>query len=570
MVQITLDGRPINILLGESTQLAAVLANKAAASESAAAASADEAAAAVSLLPSVFPKLLLAKRDGAYPDQTDKSGNITNGVDSRGFHVARYDPAPGSNFSKDLRTSLGADMKIMYAKRPVPIPPLVTDITGSILAGIDRATGGISGSTSAVAVVQTPPTPLATGDRITITGTTTIGIFSAGQSLSNGTVDVDAAVISGTQPFSNVGFSDGPRHVPGSGATLSPLIERAVTGWSESIVSAMANGATEMALRDNGIAPSSTVFFGGAPGVGNTSIRQWLPPGDPAATTPNYHQRLIDYVQDAKDLVTAAGRSLVVPAIAWLQGENDVTAITKANYKTYLQTIRTAWQTAIQTITGQTVPVAMILYQTSSNSLKSSSGAGNMALAQFELCRDVAHFYHGTMISHMPQNGGNLHLPPLGHFWTGRYFARKVKQLAVDGDRPQWIKPISAIARTEGSAVVLRLKFDVPWKPLKFDIINLPAGITNYGIAVQDGTGMLTLSGIAIEDGDTVVMTLNRSLGSNPVVRVAMDYRSASATGNNNGQTNLCDSCPDDFSYGGVTYSLANICPHFEMAITAL
>lgn len=108
----------------------------------------------------------------------------------------------------------------------------------------------------------------------------------------------------------------------------------------------------------------------------------------------------------------------------------------------------------------------------------------------------------------------------------GRRYGRAGKQLLVDGNKPDCIWPISAFAR----GATLRVKFRAPKFPL---ILNtaLLGTFTDMGFKVTDDTGTLALTSFAIStSGDEVVITLDRTVTTNPVVRYGCDYKSSIST----------------------------------------
>lgn len=444
------------------------------------------------------------------------------------------------------------------------VQPIIADVRGGVFLGVNVATGEPVGSM--VTVMRSWSSGgdalpadgvLAASERPAVSGWTMA--LSYGQSLSIGAQGQPP--LSTTQPYANLTFVGGPKTAAGAGtASAKPLVEDSLGeggdaggNRGETLCSGMANYAVQLAAVEAGIAPSNLVIFSSAPGQGGTPIA-----GLNRGTT--VYARLLAHVSSAASLASAAGRSFSVGAVAWLQGENDAEAlISRADYRALLMQLADDLDADVRAITGQSSPVHLLIYQTV---FKVVSSAGAVALAQMDAVNDHKRIHFVAPVYGLPHNGDGVHLVNTGYLWAGRLFGRALKQLVVDGRRPDCIWPLSATA--EGQTV--RVRFRVPTAPLAFNTTDL-AATANNGFRVVDDTGVLTLSAMQVVDGSVVQMTVNRALGANPRVRYALDALGAGLTITSGASGNLVDSTPGATRVDGVSRSLRHVSPHFELSI---
>lgn len=447
---------------------------------------------------------------------------------------------------------------------PGPVWPLLTDAIGRVLLGYDQGAKKLVGAFPSVtqpaqADQSEQPKPLPAGTEPVAKDINHFLFY--GQSLSVGAAA--GPVLSTAQPYSNITFNGGPRAAAGDYSAFKPLVEDAISpapdgggNRSETPCSGAANYAVELAAMEGGVQPSSHVVLASTAGHGGYSIDQ-LKKGTA------WYQKVIDHVTAAKTLATTAAKSYAVHAFTWIQGETDTDQNTKTQpaYRDLLSQLQCDVEADVMAISGQDRPVPCVTYQVTYGVVKTP----NMALAQLELAQTNNRFFLATPCYHLPFASDKTHLTAAGYKWLGHYFGRAYKRLVIDGVKPQFINPVSAVCR----GTVLSIRFKVPVAPLVLDAATL-AATADHGFKVQDDTGALTLSSIRVVNGNTIQATLNRALGANPKARYGLDYLGIGLAILNGASGNLRDSESANVTIGGVSRPLYNVCPHFQLPIISL
>ena len=317
--------------------------------------------------------------------------------------------------------------------------------------------------------------------------------------------------------------------------------------------------ANEIAATEQGLSPSSLVFFASAPGHTGYGIAQ-------LAKGSGWYQHLLDHVVEAKARATTAGKSYACHAIGWMQGESDAQADTPT-YKASLKQLAADLDADIRAITGQTAPARLLTYQTAgSNGTATLARVAAVRQAQFEAVAESPLILFAGPIAHLAAAGDQIHLTNVSELRFAKTMGRALKQLLVEGREPDCIWPASATAR----GTKLTVRFRVPRFPLVLDAATFGA-ITDLGWRVQDDTGTLTISAIAVSSsGDAVTMTLSRALAANPRVRHALDYQSSTTSFTLSPSGCLRDSTEGETTIFGATYPLWHVAPAFQLPIIAL
>lgn len=453
------------------------------------------------------------------------------------------------------------------------IVPVLTDATGKTLIGVNRNTGDVvlAGQQTASATAAKVRTALPAANKFALSDATVYGVVAYGQSLSLG-AQGKPAISTVAPPYANYTFAAGPKTtLTGNGfggtnqsdmSSWKALVEDNLNpdnndSRGETILSGMLNGAVELAALENGMAPASLSFFGSTAGHGGWSIDK-LKPGyidpDTAGATVNWYQNFLDHVTKQRAISIAAGKAYVCAAIPWMQLEADA-GQTKAWYKTRATTLFARLQADVIAITGQTVKPHIICYQPPYGV---TSGAGPH-LALLELAQENVDI-HICPMDGLPYAGDGTHITNIGYLRFGHRLARLLKDLVVDGVRPVWISPKSAVV--QGNYV--RVKFSVPVPPLVIDVSSL-ASTTGMGFKVTSATVSPNVIDVTVENGDTIVLQLDAAPGANPVVRCGMDYLGAGLLINQGATHNIRDSEPLTFRKSGATYPTWNVAPHFTI-----
>ena len=498
-----------------------------------------------------------------WPLMADAEGRVLLGYDRIKGEVVGKGIAIKSELNDAIYLLGGENGEAQYTGLG-PVWPFLTDALGRVLLGYDQGAKKLVGAFPSVAqpvqvqqFEQLKPLPAGTEP---VAKDINHFLFY-GQSLSVGAAG--GPVLSTAQPYSNITFNGGPRAAAGDYSAFKPLVEDAISpapdgggNRSETPCSGAANYAVELAAMEGGVQPSSHVVLASTAGHGGYSIDQ-LKKGTA------WYQKVIDHVTAAKTLATTAAKSYAVHAFTWIQGETDTDQNTKTQpaYRDLLSQLQRDVEADAMAISGQDRPVPCVTYQVTYGVVKTP----NMALAQLELAQTNSRFFLATPCYHLPFASDKTHLTAAGYKWLGHYFGRAYKRLVMDGAKPQFINPVSAVCR----GTVLSIRFKVPVTPLVLDAATL-AATTDHGFKVQDETGALTLTSIRVVNGNTVQATLNRVLGANPTARYGLDYLGIGLAILNGASGNLRDSESASVSIGGVSRPLYNVCPHFQLPIISL
>ncbi|MEG3152989.1 hypothetical protein U1769_24110 [Sphingomonas sp. ZT3P38] len=409
-------------------------------------------------------------------------------------------------------------------------------------------------------------------------------IIANGESVSAGTAatpplsasDVYNADTFGSGPKSGfAGSTSGALNTsPGMG-TLTPLHEDnpavAADGSSnsgETICSRAVKVALELAARHKGRTPANNRMFAAAAGRGGATIEILTKPssgGQAWATGPTRYwwQNLVDAFTQATARYTALGLTFGVHAMPLIVGQNNSSGATRAGWTAKLITYTNDVNADLPALTGQATPIHIFAYQTAS-SITSATNPGAIVLGWFDAVNQHSRIHFVTPYYFIP-HGFGIHPPNTGQCLAGAYFGRAYHQLVEDGRKPDCVWPVGAWAR----GTTLKVRFRTP-TPLVLDTATLGT-LTDNGFKVVDGTGTLTLGAMYIENGDTLVVPLNRALGSNPMFRAGLDYVGSLATvPADSACTGLHDTTADTTVISGVTWSLWHWCPHFDMSISIL
>ena len=486
------------------------------------------------------------KGTGVTPLVTDKTLKVILGYENKTESVI------GSGLITDeTMTSFGSALF-----KGSDIVPMVTDSIGRLILGYDVAEDkligvGFSGQ-NIEKVIYKQKVPL----KEKIISKAINHVIAYGQSLSVGAAG--KPVISLNQPYNNLTFTGGPRAFNGTEydfLPLKPLAEDenpAPDGSStrgETVCSGFANLASTL-LAEAGLNPLDHVILASAAGHGGYRVSQ-LEKG-----TTWYNNTFLQHVTQGY----AANPEHVVPAVLWLQGENDASyTTTYSEYKQALTQLSEDIDADVKAINSQTSPAYLLEYQTAYWTLQRPE----ISVAQLELAKENNNIFMVSPIYHMPHAPDRIHLTSEGYKWLSGYFAKAYKSL-LDGYEPEFLKPVSAMLKDTSLTVM----FDVPCLPLVIDTENL-ALTQDYGFAVEDENGLINLQSINVI-GQSVVIELSRAIVGTAEVRYALDYQSKLTNMNEVGTGNLRDSAPEIITVSGTEKPLFNVSPHFKLNIVRL
>ncbi len=247
---------------------------------------------------------------------------------------------------------------------------------------------------------------------------------------------------------------------------------------------------------------------------------------------------IINAVTSAKTLANQQGKTFAFRVINFVQGESD-RFDTKQQYYDKAEQLFIDFNTDIKAITGQSEDIIFIIHQTSPwLGVDLGSGAMtqiNVQEAQVQLAIDLPNVY---LCGASYQFSYVDYYHPSDRAVIGLQQGVALKRLLNDGEDWVTFRPISHTVFNDGTNYYTQLKFDVPVKPMRFDVSgdawHNPNGMQpNYGfkllsIGVEKQTELPF-----IVKGDTVVLTSTE----NPI-GMTIQY----AVNGHYGGGNLCDS----------------------------
>lgn len=496
--------------------------------------------------------------------QADDSPIIPLLADAAGRALAYYDKTKDRFVAGGLIQSI---MELLPNLRKYDDPrylAVLVDANGRLLLGwdmvLDQPVGFGGGALTTAATKQYkyyPQKPLSKEVN---------HIISYGQSLSVGATAT--AILSTTQPYFNTtfGFTVVENNVEKTYASprmdvaatsIQPLSESFYSPSSdnypnrgESHCSGMANYASRAMMMESNVNPQNHVIMASTAGHGGYTI-------DQLSKGASWYSVFINHVNKGKEL--NVGKTYHVPAVPWIQGENNAVSggiqTPYATYKAKLVQLHSDIDTDVKAITGQTDTIKFITYQMS----YAARTWPDIAKAQLDLARDNDNFILSTPMYHFPYAGDNIHLTNVGYKWLGAYIGRAYKQYMIEGRKPDFLNPLSAVIK--GNTIVI--KFDVPKAPLVVDTTTL-ASTTQKGFKVLSGATDVAVTDVSAA-GDTVVLSLATAPTDNVTVRYALDYLGSGLNITGGASGNVRDSTPDTAVINNVTKPLYHLCPHFEM-----
>lgn len=299
-------------------------------------------------------------------------------------------------------------------------------------------------------------------------------INAYGQSLSTGTLA--SAALSTTAIAGVKMFTGGPRDRDGgfSSASVVDHVEHVTGTAGETILAGMAQAIRHLLLVEDGIdiSASHTLLMNTSGEPGQSALA--LAPG----STP--HNRLEAAITDAK--ARAGATAFDVLALPFLQGEQDYTDGTApATWATRVEAIRADTQAHVQTTTGLTRGLPMVIYQMAQHIAKATDP--DLALKAVDMCSENAAIGFACPM-HFLDYVDTAHLTARSYLWAGLYFGLAVKRWCFDGYKPMPLTPSAAVWDATG----VTLTFPTTGK-LVFDTEQV-SDPGNFGFSLETGDGV--------------------------------------------------------------------------------
>lgn len=251
---------------------------------------------------------------------------------------------------------------------------------------------------------------------------------------------------------------------------------------------------------------------------------------------------------DTAAAATAAGKTLVCPAIMWMQGEANSVEFwgdnmdgttpsgtpdhTKAGYKAKLLALKNDMQADIMAAYSQEKKPLFIMYVPGQHHTRDFDVPIQMAFIEFMQENDDVIISNPTYPS--PDFGS--HLTSNGYRMLGEVFAKQLYYALIKGEKRQPLRP-RKISKTSNKVII---DFLVPKPPLVLDLFTVYE-VDNYGFQIKDDAGYKTISSIVVKD-TYVELTCSSSFTGDVLVNYA-GYKTP-GTSDDKGHGNLRDSDP--------------------------
>lgn len=235
------------------------------------------------------------------------------------------------------------------------------------------------------------------------------------------------------------------------------------------------------------------------------------------------YRRVLQAVDQAKQIADAQGASYRLSAFFWLQGEYDYSQTQggindKAYYKKMLRQLRDDLNAdTAQAIAGQQRMPAFISYQTDAKS-SVVNGSLDIGMAQWELAQEEPNWYLAGPV--YPYVDKGTHLSANGYRWFGQMLGKVYHQVVIEGRNWQ---PLSPRGATYEDREIL-IDFHVPSPPLVFDqpyLGHQARPIENRGFILIDEQGEVPIEAVEIVADTVVRLNVGRDLVGTPRIRYA-------------------------------------------------
>ena len=276
-------------------------------------------------------------------------------------------------------------------------------------------------------------------------------------------------------------------------------------------------------------------------------------------------------VTDAMALAKSAGKSYVVRAVTAIHGESDHYGYstgtaevplpgtdgvsTLANYSEELLEWQRDYEASVKAITGQTVPVPLLISQ-----MHLWTNVAHSQVVEWQYDAHVKSKGKVVLVTPgylFPYATDCLHYTSDGQRWIGEYFAKAYSRIVFEGLPWEPVRPRSVTL----AGNVVTVKYYVPKPPLVLDTTRV-ADAGNDGFEFVDAGGAnVTISSVAVTAPDTVTVTLAGAPAPGGHLRYAFTAPLPNCPGPMTGvRGNLRDSDPTPSLYGhdlfnwGVTF----------------
>ncbi|MGE6531019.1 sialate O-acetylesterase [Pseudomonas sp. NPDC077382] len=234
------------------------------------------------------------------------------------------------------------------------------------------------------------------------------------------------------------------------------------------------------------------------------------------------YKRVLQAVDQARQVAQADDASYTLSALFWLQGEYDYAEVQggindKATYKKRLRQLRNDLNEDTAQAIGQERMPAFISYQTDAKT-SVVNGSLDIGLAQWELAKEEPNWYLAGPV--YPYVDKGTHLSANGYRWFGQMLGKVFHQVVVEQRGWQPLSPLHA--SVEGREILM--DFHVPHPPLAFSepyLGHKAQMIENYGFVITDDKGKVPVENIEAAADTVLRLVVGRDLVGIPTIRYA-------------------------------------------------
>ena len=243
-------------------------------------------------------------------------------------------------------------------------------------------------------------------------------------------------------------------------------------------------------------------------GHGMNTIQELMKPVEP-------YNKFIKEIKMAHDKAQERGWEFLVPAVCWMQGESDIVEYPCYDYKEYFYRMYNDMNTDIKNVTHQKEDVRIISYQTSTITKGLRYKLNNYdatesrtPTAQMELIRDDTLIWASGPTYPYDFVNESLHIDAFGQKSIGVLAAKSTLGILRKTKRNIGLVPLSY--EIDGNDI--RILFNVPCPPLRFDTINVKK-VDNYGFNVISPDDTDIISNVNIDNNTVVIRCKKIPLG---------------------------------------------------------
>lgn len=280
------------------------------------------------------------------------------------------------------------------------------------------------------------------------------------------------------------------------------------------------------------------------------------------------YEKFLNEIKGAFEEARSRGWDFVVPAVCWMQGEDDIVWDKSRDYKRDLKQLQEDLNMDVKSITKQSQDVVFICYQSNCLTLSKEFDANafncrevRVAEAMMELARDDSLFIASGPTYPYSFAREYVHIDGVSQKCLGYLAGFSVIRLLHS-------KPCKGLVPNgmNVSEDTVMVDFNIPCPPLAFDTLDVLKA-NNYGFNVIDSSNTDILQQVLLEDNRIKLCCKKSPIGCK--VRYAVNGTKGKSGCKYGPRGNLRDSQGEQFTVtlAGKIYPLHNWCYQFDMLV---